>query len=110
MATPYHPWTKVTRDAAAVRIAMTVGQAGRRNGVLQEIIKESNIDTDEPIIVLRSTAGSINSDLTTGVDVTSARSLSANEGMASMGQALGGRGFGVTTIQEARLRYGNEIP
>ena len=35
MAIPDHPWTKATRDAAAVRIAMTVCEAGTREGSLR---------------------------------------------------------------------------
>jgi hypothetical protein len=32
MAIPDHPWTKATPDAAAVRIAMTVGESGKARG------------------------------------------------------------------------------
>src|SRR3546814_2068143 len=41
MAIPDHPWTKTGRDAAAVRIAMTVAQAGRHDGVLREVVREA---------------------------------------------------------------------
>jgi hypothetical protein len=34
MAVPNHPWTKATRGAAAVRIAMTVAERGRLEGTL----------------------------------------------------------------------------
>ena len=40
MAIPDDPWTKATRDAAAVRIAMTVAEAGTREGVLREVEPE----------------------------------------------------------------------
>ncbi len=40
MAIPDHPWTKVTDDAAAVRIAMTAAEAGSIEGVLREVTLE----------------------------------------------------------------------
>jgi hypothetical protein len=107
MAIPDHPWTKATKDAAAVRIAMTVGEAGTRQGQLREILRELALDTDTPYIELSERQGTINSDLTVGVDVTSAVPLHANEGLASMGPALGGRGF-VVTLAEAEHLGGNK--
>jgi MmeI, DNA-methyltransferase domain/MmeI, N-terminal domain/MmeI, helicase spacer domain/MmeI, target recognition domain len=109
MAIPDHPWTKATQDAAAVRIAMTVGEAGDRSGNLHEVIRESDLDTDEPNIILRSKQGKINADLTIGVDVTSAIPLIANEGLASMGPALGGRGFVLTKSEAAFLSSNNSV-
>ena len=50
MAIPDHPWTKATKGAAAVRIAMTVCEAGTQEGVLREITRETGIDTDTPVI------------------------------------------------------------
>ena len=68
-----HPWTKATKDSAAVRIAMTVGEAGKKDGVLWEVTRESGLDTDEPKIEFRSSVGTVNSDLTMGVDLNSCR-------------------------------------
>ncbi len=48
MAIPDHPWTKATKGAAAVRIAMTVGCAGRHDGALREVVAENGLDTDQP--------------------------------------------------------------
>ena len=62
-------------------------------GLLSHVVREARLDTDEPVVVLKSTTGDINSDLTIGADVTSALPLRANERLASMGPALGGRGF-----------------
>ncbi len=39
MAIPNHPWTKASKDAAAVRIAMTVAELGQNAGELREVIK-----------------------------------------------------------------------
>src|SRR6185437_2605239 len=53
MAIPDHPWTKATPDAASVRIAMTVVEAGTREGLLEEVIQEGGLDTDAPKIELK---------------------------------------------------------
>src|SRR5205823_679331 len=45
-----HPWTKASKDAAAVRIAMTVVEAGTREGVIREVVREERLETDEPLI------------------------------------------------------------
>ncbi len=93
MAIPDHPWTEATRDSAAVRIAMTVGELGISDGVVNTVVFEDKIDTDEPIVKFKRQYGKINVDLTVGVDVTKAVALQANSLIASMGPALGGRGF-----------------
>src|SRR5579875_776717 len=102
MAIPDHPWTKATRDSAAVRIAMTVAEAGSRDGLLREVTREDALDTDEPKIDFKERIGTINADLTIGVDVTAAVALRANEGLCSPGVKLHGAGF-IVTPQEAAL-------
>jgi hypothetical protein len=72
MVIPDHPWTKATRDAAAVRVAMTGAALGKHDGQLFEVTKENGLDTDEQFVELRQTHGRINADLTIGVDVTAA--------------------------------------
>lgn len=106
MAIPDHPWTKATRDAAAVRIAMTVGEAGSREGVLREVTREAGLDTDTPLVDLAEVRGPINSDLTIGVDVTSASPLKANDGVSSPGVKLHGAGFIVTPFEAQHLGLG----
>lgn len=101
LAIPDHPWTKATKNAAAVRIAMTVVAAGTLDGVLQEVASEQGLDTDEPKLAFTSTTGRINADLSIGVDVTSAVPLSAGEGLCSPGVKLHGAGF-IITPQEAQ--------
>ncbi|KAB2728007.1 class I SAM-dependent DNA methyltransferase [Brucella anthropi] len=93
MAIPDHPWTKVTRDSAAVRIAITVAGAGKHDGRLLEVVKEEAVDTDSPVILFDERSGKINSDLTVGVDVASATKLLASEGLSSRGMSLHGAGF-----------------
>jgi len=106
MAIPDHPWTKATRDAAAVRIAMTVATAGAHEGKLFDVTREEGLDTDEPNIELRETRGIINSDLTVGADVTKAAALLANALLCSPGVKLHGDGFIVTPAEAALLGLG----
>jgi len=106
MAIPDHPWTKATEKAAAVRIAMTVGVAGRHEGVLRRIVREAKLDTDQPEIELSATVGRINADLTIGVDLNTIEALRANGGLSSRGMALHGSGFIVTPVEVEALGLG----
>ncbi len=106
MAIADHPWTRATRDAAAVRIAMTVAEAGRGDGVLFSVTGEAGLDTDAPDIDLDGRSGRINADLTIGAPVGDAPPLLANEGLCSRGMALHGAGFIVTPAQAAHLGLG----
>lgn len=106
MAIPDHPWTKAAPDSAAVRIAMTVCEAGAREGSLREVIHEHALDTDAPLVELAESKGTINSDLTVGVDVTTAVPLHANDGLCSPGVKLHGSGFIVTPMQAEHLGLG----
>lgn len=99
-----HPWTRATKDAADVRISMTVVEAGSHDGRLLQVISEADLETDEPQLVLRETSGKINSDLTIGADVTRTRKLLANAGVSHDGVKLHGKGFVVT---ERELEYLN---
>ncbi len=101
MAIPDHPWTKATKDAAAVRIAMTVAEAGKREGTLLEVIEERGLDSDAPEIVLRAAAGEVHADLTVGANLTSVKPLLANEWLCSRGVSLHGSGF-IVTLSEAQ--------
>ncbi|TBN15067.1 class I SAM-dependent DNA methyltransferase [Agrobacterium cavarae] len=100
MAIPDHPWTKVTRDSAAVRIAMTVAQAGKHEGRLLEVVSEEAVETDSPVILFAERQGKINSDLTVGVDLASTLELMSNKGISSRGVVLHGAGF-IISPQEA---------
>jgi hypothetical protein len=105
-AVPDHPWTKATPDSAAVRIAMTVSQAGFHLGEVLEVVSAANLDTDEPVLDLRASMGRVNSDLTIGADVTGARQLLANEGLSHRGVTLSGKGFLVSEAEAAQLGLG----
>ncbi|MFG1244236.1 DNA methyltransferase [Xanthobacter sp. V7C-4] len=106
LAIPDHPWRGALKDRAAVRIAMTVAEAGKRDGILREVISEEGVETDAPVILFVDRAGKINPDLTVGVDVTTALPLLANEGVASPGMKLHGAGFIVSPENAARLGLG----
>jgi hypothetical protein len=109
MAVPDHPWTKAGIDAAAVRIAMTVVEAGTWVGVLRDVVREEGLDTDAPLIEFSETVGMINSDLTVGVDVSRCRPLLANEGLSSRGMSLHGAGFIVTPVEAQHLGLGRRV-
>jgi restriction-modification enzyme MmeI-like protein len=106
MAIPDHPWTKATTDAAMVRIAMTVVGAGDLLGQLHEVIRESDLDSDEPLIEYFTQIGKINPDLTIGVDITDILQLVGNRGLSSNGMLLAGRGFVVTKSEVEHLGWG----
>src|SRR5690606_12842238 len=105
-AIPDHPWTKATKDAAAVRIAMTVAERGTRNGELCEVVSEAMLETDEPVIACRTRFANVNSDLTVGVTTSTTSKLLANSGIASRGVVLHGAGFMVSQEQMSGLGYG----
>ena len=98
-----HPWTKATKDSAAVRIAMTVGEAGRHEGTVNNVIQEEALDTDDPVVILAQHPGRINSDLSVGADLTSTKPLSASEGIACNGVMLAGKGFVLSKSEAEHL-------
>ena len=105
-AIPDHPWTKATTDSAAVRIAMTVVEPGRKEGVLLEVVSEDGLDTDEPALEFLTRTGRINPDLSVGVDVARAKPLLAGSGLSSRGVQLMGSGFIVTATEATQLGLG----
>lgn len=107
MAIPDHPWTLVERSSAAVRIAMTVVEAGGgKAGKLMRVVSEGALDTDQPEVMLVEHTGLINSDLSVGVHASSAYPLAANEGLCSPGVKLHGDGFLVSQDKARTLGLG----
>ena len=104
-AVPDHPWTS-TADAAAVRVALTVAEAGAGTGVRLELVREAALDSDEPHLEFRRTFGRIHSDLSIGADLTAATPLLANRGLCSPGVKLHGAGFIVSLGQARALGLG----
>jgi hypothetical protein len=108
-AIPDHPWVDSV-DGAAVRIAMTVGEAGRRDGCLVTVTDERSAAEDgneDLVIAVSSRFGRINADLTVGVDVTKARSLRANEGLCSVGMKTIGAAFQIERQRAIDLGLGS---
>lgn len=106
LAIPDHPWTKATKDAAAVRIAMTVVEAGLHEGVVRKVTTEDGLETDEPQIAFLERRGIINADLSIGTDLTKTAALKANDGLCSPGVKLHGDGFIVDERQAKALGLG----
>ncbi len=108
-AVPDHPWTKATKDSAAVRIAMTAVRSGSHEGELREVASEAKLDTDNPTLDFISRIGKINSDLTLGVDVNRASPLLANKGLCVNGMKPLGAGFIVSEVEARHLGLGTRL-
>ena len=104
-AVPDHPWMKAA-DKAAVRIAMTVAEAGSSEGVLAEVISESELNTDTPTVDLKAREGKITGKLSLGADLALANPLISNEGISSPGVKLHGSGFIVSLAKAKALGLG----
>jgi hypothetical protein len=105
-AIPDHPWVDAS-DAAAVRIAMTVGIRGRdRPGRLLQVLRETPLPDGEADVEVIECSGVIHADLRIGADLTRVRLLRANEGLCSRGVQLIGAGFIVTPDQAKALGLG----
>lgn len=105
-AVPDHPWMK-SADKAAVRIAMTVAQAGNHEGVLAEVMSEAELNSDAPKVELERREGKVTSQLRIGADLSKAGPLLANQMLASPGVKLHGSGFIVTPREAAGLGLGS---
>lgn len=110
MTIPDHPWTKATRESAAVRIAMTVARAGKHEGRLLEVVSEEAVETDSPVILFEEHLGKINADLTVGVDAASVEALKSNDGLAIRGVSLIGTGFVLTRREAHALGFNDSSP
>jgi hypothetical protein len=104
-AVPDHPWAD-GEGTAAVRIAMTVAEAGPGVGTLAVVNAEAEGTDGVPLVTISNRRGPINADLTIGTDVKSARPLLANARLASRGVQLMGAGFHLTPSQAGSLGLG----
>ncbi|MEM7664127.1 MAG: DNA methyltransferase [Pseudomonadota bacterium] len=106
-AIPDHPWVD-SLDGAAVRIAMTVAGAGRREGRLLILASETKTgpEVDGREVTFSERRGRIFANLQAGVDVAKAEELRANERLSSPGVKLHGSGFIVTPEQAHTLGLG----
>ncbi len=104
-AIPDHPWVDSTQGAA-VRISMSVCEAGEREGLLRTLVAEKRSDTEETEVMFSERKGRIQSDLSIGVYLSKAGPLKASTGLATMGVKLNGSGFLISLEQARELGYG----
>ncbi len=106
-AIPDHPWVDSV-DGAAVRIAMTVGEAGEATGTLQTVISEAVVAGDDAQnIELKKSVGKIHADLKAGANIAGAQYLQANSLLSHRGCELAGAGFIVTQEEAKQLGLGS---
>lgn len=91
-AIPDHPWVD-SADGADVRIAMTVGEAGKHEGVINRVVSELTGEGLEIAVNFSQQKGIILPDLTIGANVAGAQVLTANAGIGNRGVQLIGTGF-----------------
>lgn len=98
-----HPWIK-GEGRAAVRIAMSVVEAGAPNGAgrVDRVISEAGLDTETPDIRIETRRGDIGSDLSLSLGRQVAP-LRANADLCARGVQLMGAGFAVTPREAAAL-------
>jgi hypothetical protein len=101
-AIPDHPWY-LGGDMAAVRIAMTVGVAGKRDGQLVRVVDSQRQATRGGDELRPPRSGPILSNLTVGIDLDEAKPLRAGEEICGLGVALHGSGFILTSSEATRL-------
>jgi hypothetical protein len=95
-AIPDHPWVD-SADGAAVRIAMTVGVAGDRGGVLESVIRETAIENEDAIAIdFKRSNGKIHADLKKGVNINLIKPLGSNNKISNKGFEPGNEGFTIT--------------
>ena len=104
-AVPDHPWVDSV-DGADVRISMTVGEAGIRDGVLNLVVSETAGTGDTVDVEVVERRGKILADLTIGANVAAAQALRANERLSNRGVVLHGAGFIVTPEEATQLGLG----
>ena len=83
---------------------MTVCETGTSDGTLLTLIRESKIDTDEPILEFERNIGKIHSNLKIGANVAAATKLKSNNGMSANGMLLSGADFIISKNDFHRLR------
>jgi hypothetical protein len=106
-AIPDHPWY-LGGDMAAVRIAMTVGIAGKREGQLLRVVNSQRQATQGGDELRPPQWGLILPNLTIGVNLDEATPLRAGEDLCGLGVALHGSGFILTPSEAARLAESGE--
>lgn len=108
-AIPNHPWIDDS-NAAAVRVAFTVGGPRSTKGQLWRSISERRGGHGEPPHVdFAAKEGSLNADLSVGVDVTGAKTLISNSSLSFQGCKLGHDAFQVAGSQLSSILDGAPV-
>ncbi|HEY5914152.1 MAG TPA: DNA methyltransferase, partial [Verrucomicrobiae bacterium] len=105
-AIPDHPWVD-TSDGAAVRIAMSVGEAGHLAGDLYAVCSEEAAEDGSAKVILAPQHGHISADLTLGPNTNGAKKLSSNSDLSFPGVEPHGKGFIITPDEGKRLGLGH---
>lgn len=102
---PDHPWIDAS-DGAGVRIAMSVGAKGQREGRLVEVVKEAEgaSENEGTVCDFVTSFGTIYPDFRIGAELLAARSLQSNQKLSSVGYQLTGKGFLVDPTTANKLR------
>ncbi|MFM2391999.1 MAG: hypothetical protein RLZZ437_3554 [Pseudomonadota bacterium] len=103
-AIPDHPWVDAS-DGAAVRIAMTVAEAGKATGRLGTVIDErkGEYEAEGRPVRFGTQVGQILPDLRIGAPIHLATTLIANDHLCSVGYQLTGKGFLITPSHREKL-------
>jgi hypothetical protein len=105
-AIPDHPWVN-SYDGPAVRIAMTVAEAGTSEGLLLRVgSEEPGEEEGAAKVEFIERRGVIHPDLTIGPNTAMAVPLRANEYLSATGVKLHGAGFLVTAEKARDLGLG----
>jgi hypothetical protein len=99
-----HPWVDAALGAD-VRIAMTVGVAGKSPGELLTLTNEESRPDGEAKVTFASRSGVVHADLTVGANASAALRLEANGGLCFQGMNLVGKGFRVDADEVRKLGY-----
>ena len=103
-AIPDHPWIDAS-DGAAVRIAMSVGAHGQREGRLLKVVQEqeSKNESEGVNCTFVLSNGMIYPDFRIGADLLSAKGLESNDGLCCVGYQLTGQGFLLEPAEAVKL-------
>ncbi len=101
-AIPDHPW-RDEETKAAVRVSLTVASAQLSLGTLAQVIAEPVSSEGIAMPLFEAKFGTINADLTVGVDVTRARPLRSNRGLSFMGVIPVSTGFRLEENQSSAV-------
>ena len=101
-AVPDHPWID-SADGASVRISMSVAQRGNYDGRFLQVVDEQHSTAEGFQPTFRDSSGRIHPDLRVGANVSRAKSLAGNGGIAAAGVYPHGAAMVVTPEQASHF-------